>query len=143
MKQSAWRNHGRILFTTVMVILTTISCGSDTDSDRDGLTDEQELAIGTDPLLLDTDQDGLTDGQEVNGFPLPAPEPREDDSAFNLSEGETWVVTDPLNPDTDGDGLKDGVEVTLYGLNPALSDSDGNGVLDAEEKTKMPSGLPR
>ncbi|MEQ9810585.1 calcium-binding protein [Streptococcus jiangjianxini] len=35
------------------------------DSDNDGLTDAQELALGTDPFSSDTDSDGLTDLEEV------------------------------------------------------------------------------
>ncbi|MCB8555998.1 thrombospondin type 3 repeat-containing protein [Streptococcus vestibularis] len=35
------------------------------DSDNDGLTDAQELALGTNPLSLDTDGDGQTDLEEV------------------------------------------------------------------------------
>ncbi|MDO8617899.1 MAG: calcium-binding protein [Candidatus Uhrbacteria bacterium] len=36
-----------------------------TDSDQDGLTDEQELKLGTDPHNPDTDGDGYPDGEEV------------------------------------------------------------------------------
>lgn len=68
---------------------------ADIDSDRDGLTDEQEAILGTDPLNPDTDGDGLFDYEEVN--------------IYN---------TDPLNPDTDGDGYSDGEEVE-NGFNPA------------------------
>lgn len=64
------------------------------DTDHDGLTDDQEKALGTDPNNPDTDGDGLSDGEEVNIY-----------------------HTDPLNPDTDGDGYKDGVEVQ-NGYNP-------------------------
>ncbi len=35
------------------------------DSDHDGLTDAQELALGTNPFSSDTDSDGLTDLEEV------------------------------------------------------------------------------
>ncbi|MCB9647810.1 MAG: DUF4215 domain-containing protein [Deltaproteobacteria bacterium] len=35
------------------------------DPDGDGLTNEEELALGTDPLARDTDRDGLDDGQEI------------------------------------------------------------------------------
>lgn len=39
------------------------------DSDGDGLDDEIELTIGTDPLKKDTDEDGISDRLEfVNGF---------------------------------------------------------------------------
>ena len=64
------------------------------DSDNDGLTDEQEQALGTNPLSSDTDNDGLTDYEEINIY-----------------------HTNPLNPDTDGDGYLDGEEVT-NGYNP-------------------------
>jgi hypothetical protein len=37
------------------------------DSDGDGLTDAEELALGTDPHNPDTDGDGLPDGWEVHG----------------------------------------------------------------------------
>ena len=36
-----------------------------TDSDKDGLTDDQEAVYGTNPHLFDTDGDGVSDGQEV------------------------------------------------------------------------------
>ena len=35
------------------------------DSDQDGFTDAQELALGTNPFSSDTDSDGLTDLEEV------------------------------------------------------------------------------
>ena len=59
------------------------------DSDNDGLTDEEERRIGTNPNNFDSDNDGLTDNAEVKIY-----------------------KTDPLNPDTDGDGYKDGQEVS-------------------------------
>lgn len=37
------------------------------DSDNDGLADERELAVGTDPNVSDTDGDLLKDGWEVRG----------------------------------------------------------------------------
>jgi hypothetical protein len=46
------------------------------DSDQDGLTDQEEKMLGTDPLSPDTDGDGYSDGKEVSsGYnPLkPAP----------------------------------------------------------------------
>lgn len=58
------------------------------DTDGDGLSDEQEALIGTDPRNPDTDGDGLLDGEEVNKY-----------------------RTDPKNPDTDFGGVNDGIEV--------------------------------
>lgn len=39
-----------------------------TDSDNDGLSNSEEMRLGTDPRNRDTDGDGLLDGWEVNGF---------------------------------------------------------------------------
>lgn len=42
---------------------------SDVDSDKDGLSDSYEVAIGTDPFNYDTDGDGYNDGTEIkNGY---------------------------------------------------------------------------
>ena len=54
---------------SVTVTITVTDCAVDTDND--GLTDGQELAIGTDPGNPDTDGDGLTDGEEVNNIDDP------------------------------------------------------------------------
>ncbi len=58
------------------------------DTDQDGLTDQRERELGTDPAKNDSDADGLFDGDEV------------------LKYG-----TNPLNMDTDGDSYSDGIEV--------------------------------
>lgn len=42
-----------------------IGDAEDTDDDNDALSDEQELKIGTDPLIADTDKDGVKDGEEI------------------------------------------------------------------------------
>lgn len=70
------------------------------DTDADGLTDDEEIVLGTDPTIADTDGDGLTDGEEVNTY-----------------------GTDPLNPDTDGGSISDGQEI-IDGTDPldALDD---------------------
>lgn len=83
-----------------------------TDSDRDGLLDEDEKELGTNPNTPDTDKDGLFDYEEVNVY-----------------------HTDPTDPDTDKDGYKDGEEVSngfnpngtgkLYNLNQALQNING------------------
>jgi hypothetical protein len=59
------------------------------DTDGDGLSDEEETAIGTDPNNVDSDADGVQDGGEVN------------------------AGTDPLLADTDGDGFTDKEELDL------------------------------
>lgn len=79
------------------------------DTDGDGVTDEQEIANGTDPNSADTDGDGVSDSEE-------------------LERG-----TDPLSADTDGDGLSDGDEVNSYGTDPTKADTDGDGLSDYDE----------
>lgn len=64
------------------------------DSDNDGLTDQEEAQLGTNPNNPDSDGDGLSDGDEV----------------------KMWH-TNPLKADTDGDGFSDGMEIA-NGYNP-------------------------
>ncbi|MDO9542993.1 MAG: OmpA family protein [Kiritimatiellia bacterium] len=84
--------------------------GGPLDSDGDGLSDAEELQLGTDPHNPDTDGDGLTDGEEVKKY-----------------------HTDPLNPDTDYDALTDGAEVYNHKTNPLVRDTDNGGVADGHE----------
>ena len=37
----------------------------DIDDDNDGISDEEEIIIGTNPLITDTDNDGINDGDEI------------------------------------------------------------------------------
>ncbi len=87
-----------------------VATGGPKDSDADGLLDDEERTIGTDPFDPDTDKDGLKDGAEVHTH-----------------------KTDPLNPDTDSDGLLDGVEVYQHKTDPLLRDTDDGGVSDGHE----------
>jgi len=69
-------------------------------TDGDGLTTDEEAALGTGPDLSDTDNDGHTDLDEAN------------------------AGTDPLVADTDGGGVSDGNEV-LAGTSPTDGGGDG------------------
>ena len=104
----------------------------DTDSDDDGLTDGEEIALGTDPFNPDTDGDGLTDGDEVNVYGTDPLNPDTDSDGLNDGD-EIALGTDPFNPDTDGDGLTDGDEVHVYGTDPLNPDTDGDGLNDGLE----------
>ncbi len=42
------------------------TASADIDSDRDGLTNDEETSRGTNPLLVDTDGDGYSDKQELD-----------------------------------------------------------------------------
>ena len=51
------------------VFFCTPVMASGTDTDKDGLVDTLEVALGTDPAAADTDADGYKDGEEVaNGY---------------------------------------------------------------------------
>ena len=107
MKKVVAISGARRVFDLVLLVLIVVqiaSCRSEPvslptvlappDTDGDGVPDDREIALGTDPALADSDGDGLLDGQEIlNG-------------------------TDPLNPDSDGDGYPDNVEIGA-GSNPS------------------------
>lgn len=79
------------------------------DQDGDGLSDADELALGTDPARTDTDGDGLSDRTEILN------------------------ATDPLRGDSDGDGLTDGAEITVHHTDSLQPDTDGDGLWDGGE----------
>jgi len=103
-------NHGSVyvLFLNSVVL----------DSDNDGLTNPEELALGTDPYDADSDDDGLYDGTEVND-----------------------TGTDPLDADSDDDGLLDGWEIDQTGTDPLNPDTDGDGVGDATDPLPTVPGV--
>lgn len=106
------------------------------DSDGDGLENECECFLGTNPYLADTDGDGLEDGEEdANGscdFDPGETDPRSADTdSDGLNDGDERAAgTDPLNPDSEGDGIPDGVEVASGCMNPLETDTDGDGLPD-------------
>lgn len=108
------------------------------DSDDDGLTNELENTMCTDPNDADTDDDGIIDGVEDANH----------DGVIDSGE------TDPCNADSDGDDIQDGTELgytlddigpdTDIGVfqpdidptsttNPLLADTDGDGFNDGLE----------
>ena len=121
------------------------------DDDGDGLTNGEELALGTNAALADTDVDGLSDFVETRGAnptnPLVA-----DSDGDGLSDGaedadhdgaRDGTETDPNAADTDTGGVGDGAEVAA-GTDPLDAtddpiDSDGDGLTDAEEAVLLTS----
>jgi hypothetical protein len=104
-----------------------------TDSDGDGLTDGEEIVLGTDPLNPDTDGDGLTDGQEVNTYHTDPLDPDTDNDGLTDGQEVNTYHTDPLDPDTDNDGLTDGQEVNVTHTDPLNPDTDGDGIPDGSD----------
>lgn len=106
------------------------------DTDGDGVSDDEEKRIGTDPSKCDTDVDGLSDGVELEKI-----QPVSKDGCHGLQPAGTNYerphIMDPLNPDSDGDGLEDGEEdknengwVDPDESDPSIEDTDGDGLDD-------------
>jgi large repetitive protein len=91
------------------------------DADGDGLSDADEIAIGSNPNDKDSDDDGINDGDEIG---------------YNTdSDGDGLINV--LDPDSDNDGLKDGTERGV--VTPPSTDTDitkGNFVADADPTTR-------
>lgn len=109
---------------------------ADYDDDDDGLLDTTEIAIGTDPLLIDSDDDGLTDYEEH--VVIGTDPKKQDTDGDGAADG---FDTFPLNPaasvDTDGDGLPDSLDPNVDNINPVLEedrDDDNDGFLDTEDQ---------
>jgi MYXO-CTERM domain-containing protein len=120
------------------------------DADGDGLTNEREEELGTDPLSADTDGDGVDDGTEVadGTDPLDQSSFADTDDDFVPDAVETADGTDPTDPlsytDTDSGGTADHIETITYANNgvPATDitdpgddprDLDGDGLPDRLE----------
>lgn len=82
--------------------------GGGGDLDGDGLSNQDEALLGTNPFSSDSDGDGITDYDEAKQ---------------GLS---------PTEKDSDGDGVTDGEEEAA-GTDPLDKDSDNDGYLDSEE----------
>ncbi|HZD53664.1 MAG TPA: Calx-beta domain-containing protein, partial [Woeseiaceae bacterium] len=124
--------------------------GAQGDPDDDGLTNQREEELGTDPQNPDTDGDGVNDGDEVSAGTDPL-----DDRSFEDTDGdlvpdavEAADSTDPEDPedflDSDVGGTADHIETVTYptfGLpatDPAKTaddrrDFDGDGLPDRLE----------
>lgn len=116
------------------------STQSFTDTDYDGIPDDIEARLGTDPLRIDTDMDGLTDQYElwgVSGIPIgqmgsltnlpdlngnginaaldPLEVPGEILKSVSAIESERFRVVDPFKNkipnDQDGDGIPSDYEL--------------------------------
>lgn len=117
----------------------TSSCAR-LDSDLDGLDDDEEQTLGTDPSRADTDGDGIADFDEMNGYvvELRFGFDAAASSCTPLGGNRVRCTSDPLNPDSDGDTVNDGRERRL-GVDPTVDDrdraldDDGDGLVNFEE----------
>ncbi|MCA9979588.1 MAG: DUF4064 domain-containing protein, partial [Anaerolineales bacterium] len=88
------------------------------DSDRDGLTDAQELVLGSNPFTA-VSIPGQPDLQTALARPA-------------LTPAYLALATQDSGQDSDSDGLTD-YEETLLGTDPHGADSDGDGISDQDE----------
>ena len=125
---------------------TTTQIPEGQDSDRDGVTDLEELAGGSDPedpfdipaKLDDEDNDSLTSEVEKALETSPTNIDSDGDGASDREEYD--AKTNPTDPadkpsnikDSDADGLSASIEASL-GTSDNNIDSDGDGATDAEE----------
>jgi len=109
------------------------------DFDCDGLSDAEEVMLGTDPALTDTDRDGLSDGLELGRQTIIV-------GTTCVFAGDTnpATTTDPRVADTDGDRVIDGNEdrdhdgaVGATETNPRVADTDGDGLADGVEDADL------
>ena|GEM_PF-2569561 len=100
----------------------TLGDSKDSDDDNDGVSDDNELASGTNPLSADTDNDDFND--KIDSAPLDPDEYRDTDR-----DG----VGDNEDKDDDNDNLTDYDELYVYGTNPLSADTDSDGFDDKKE----------
>lgn len=136
-------------------------CSEGIDSDLDGINNDVECILGTNPEDGDSDKDGLSDGAEYN-FPricvadqLSAQ--RRDPvvsckANTDCMTGEQCKGLDPTSADSDGDTVPDKnedlnfdgtVNFTSGETDPRLYDTDGDGLGDARSGSSIcrPDGL--
>lgn len=134
------------------------------DSDKDGVPNELEKKLGLDPYMADSDKDGVSDKDELGDKPTDAPLDTDDDGTINaldtdddgdgdltsneaVDPNKDGLVADARDSDQDGipdyldkdsgwatldddhDGISNGEEKEA-GTNTSLTDSDGDGVPD-------------
>ncbi len=119
------------------------------DSDADGLTDDEEITLGTDPKKTDSDGDGIPDNEEVGSEPNEALDTDQDGKINALDKDddndglptllEIAIKTNPLEKDSDGDGIDDATEV---GSNPQIPiNTDADKLINAIDPDDDNDGL--
>ncbi|MCJ7602671.1 MAG: thrombospondin type 3 repeat-containing protein [Desulfobulbaceae bacterium] len=83
--------------TEIVYTHSTVPVTKITDTDGDGISDDDETYYGTDPNSRDSDNDGISDGDELDLWAQDWDADYDADNIINL-----------LDDDADGDGILDG-----------------------------------
>lgn len=92
------------------------------DTDQDGLSDQQEIELGTDPRNPDSDLQGGDGYSDMF-------ESRLRDDGFDPTDSNAPAIPCTDTDDLDGDGLRNCEEAYL-GLDPRHQDTDGDEIID-------------
>jgi len=106
----------KYFFIFAILLIASPVLASEIDTDKDGLTDEEEKYYYTDPMNPDTDGDGYWDGVEIDF-----------DYSPHLGDGKKFHEND-----FDGDGLNDWIE-RWFKSDIGKEDTDGDGYTDFDE----------
>jgi len=98
----------------------------DKDSDGDGISDSEELAIGTDPMNKDSDNDGITDDRETSAVG--------DIGPFEKIDTDGDGTIDALDTDSDNDTVPD--------ANEGFEDTDTDGIADFRDEDDDNDTIP-
>lgn len=133
-----------------LFLLVTATCGDNSisgstclsglDSDSDGLTDDVECSLGTDPNNGDSDGDGVLDGQEVAAGANPNSSDSDNDGvpdSVEFAYPKACIAADNFSQRRPAPVCTSDTDCmageTCKGLDPAKTDSDGDGVPDGQE----------
>ena len=119
------------LLISLWAAVNLISNFQTLDRDGDGITDQMEMDIKTDPTESDTDHDDFDDKEEYDYWK----ERQENTSLDDLGpDGDLDKdgIPNILDWDSDNDGVPDGDEIE-DGSDPADPDTDDDGLWDSDE----------
>lgn len=107
--------------------------GGGSDSDEDGLTDDEEVALGTDPFNPDSDGDGVIDGQEVEDGSDPL------DGGSSIQVLQTTVCSE-WNGYLQMLNIMEHVNMSAHALSLQTTLFDINGVAQSTFNFNIPAG---